>query len=687
MANHLAGSTSPYLLQHQHNPVDWYPWGDEALGRAAAENRPIFLSVGYAACHWCHVMERESFEDPEIAAILNEHFICIKVDREERPDLDQIYMMAVQMLTGSGGWPMNVFLLPNGKPFFGGTYWPPRQRQGMPGFNQIVMAIRDAWQESRSDIDQQAEALTGEIQRAVARPGTYDNDLPQRGASPLSKDLLFRAGKRLLEVFDPHWGGFGGAPKFPHCGDLDLLMRLWSRTQEADYLKCVTTTLQRMAAGGIYDHLGGGFARYSVDRQWLVPHFEKMLYDNGQLAESYLRAFQITGQPEYALIAEETLDYIVRDLSDEGGGLHSSEDADSEGVEGKYYVWTHAEIGSVLGTTRGEQFCAVYGVTPRGNFEGFSILHLPQSINEAAERLKRPALELRQQLIEDRQKLLKARATRIRPGRDDKVLTSWNALVITPLVLASRLLERPDFLRVAERITEFLLTQMRGEDGRLLRAFRDGHAHLPAYLDDYAYLANALIDLFETTGEPKWLEESLRLANEIDNLFRDSATGALYYTARDHESLIARAKDYTDASVPSAAGRTALAWLRLSMLTGDTRWHAAAEAVLLDAATLMDRQPAAVASLLQALDLYLGPTQQVVALAAQAQDFEVLWPVYFGRFRPRCVLVPHLGTALPHAAVAKLLAGKTLLQDQPTVYLCEHFRCMAPRQGFDRIDE
>ncbi len=685
MANHLAGSTSPYLLQHQHNPVDWYPWGPEALERARKEDRPIFLSIGYAACHWCHVMERESFEDPQVAKLLNERFICIKVDREERPDLDQIYMIAVQMLTGHGGWPMNVFLTPQGEPFYGGTYWPPRPRHGLPAFGQIVMAVGDAWQERRQDILEQAVALTEEVRGALMRPGQID----EAAGGLLSKDLLFTAGKRLVDVLDRTWGGFGGAPKFPHCSDLELLLRLWFRTQQTDYLEAVTITLDRMAAGGIYDHLGGGFSRYSVDREWLVPHFEKMLYDNAQLATLYLLGFQATGKGAYAVIAEDTLDYLLRDMRDDAGGLHSSEDADSEGVEGKFYVWTAAEIGSVLGTQRGEQFCKVYGVTAHGNFEGFNILHLPHSIEAAAEKLGVSSGDLIVQLLEDRRTLLAARTKRIRPGRDDKVLTNWNALAVQALALASRMLERPDFLQAAETIVEFLWSKMRDPQGRLLHAFRDGQAHLNGYLDDYSYLTDALLSLFEATGEARWIERAMELANTILNHFRDPKTGGLFYTSDDHEALVARSKDYVDASVPSSAGSAAVAWLRLYSLTGDTKWHEAAERVLLDAVPLMQKQPGATGRLLHALDLYLGPNQQIVALAPDAKSLAFLWPIYFGRFRPRSELIPMIvQSEADHAAsILKNLVGeKTLQNGEPTVYVCENFRCLKPRTGFSQMD-
>ncbi|HKD35689.1 MAG TPA: thioredoxin domain-containing protein, partial [Pirellulales bacterium] len=502
MPNHLATETSPYLLQHKDNPVDWYPWGPKALERAKAEQKPIFLSIGYSACHWCHVMEHESFENPRIARLLNEHFVSIKVDREERPDLDQIYMNAVQMLTGRGGWPMSVFLTPDLQPFYGGTYWPDSPRGGMPGFDQVLDAVAAAWRDRREEMTAQADELTKHL-RGSAIPAAGDGELSER--------LLRQAETALERSFDPRHGGFGGAPKFPHPMDLRLLLRVWKRNQRDSMLQVITTTLDKMAAGGIYDHLGGGFHRYSVDDRWLVPHFEKMLYDNALLAAAYVEGYLATGRADYARVARETLDYILRDMTDPAGGIYSTEDADSEGEEGKFYVWTPSEIAAVLGPSAAEIFCYVYDVTDEGNFEHKSILNLPKTIEQCARIKQLDADKLRTDLAEWRAKLLAARGNRIRPGRDDKVLVSWNGLAIDALAQAAGALDEPRYLAAAKSAADFILTRMSRPDGRLLHTWR-GEAKLDAYLDDYAALCNGLVSLYEAGFDEHYIDEAVRLA-------------------------------------------------------------------------------------------------------------------------------------------------------------------------------
>ena len=487
MPNHLAGESSPYLLQHKDNPVDWYPWGPEALGRARAEQKPIFLSIGYSACHWCHVMEHESFENPRIARLVNEHFIPIKVDREERPDLDQIYMNAVQMLTGRGGWPMSMFLTPDLQPFYGGTYWPDTSRGGMPGFDQVLEAVAAAWRDRRGEMTAQAAELTQHL-RAAPIPVATEGELSDR--------LLRQAETALERTFDPRHGGFGGAPKFPHPMDLRLLLRIWKRKPRDSVLQVVTTTLDKMAAGGIYDHLGGGFHRYSVDERWLVPHFEKMLYDNALLVGAYTEAFLASGPADYARVARETLDYLLRDMTDPAGGIYSTEDADSEGEEGKFYVWTPAEVEAVLGPAAAEIFCYVYDVSDAGNFEHSNILNLPKTIEQCAKIKQLDPDKLRADLAAWRAKLLEARGKRVRPGRDDKVLVSWNGLAIDALALAAGALDEPRYLAAAIAAADFILTRMRRPDGRLLHTWR-GEAKLDAYLDDYAALVGGLVSLYE----------------------------------------------------------------------------------------------------------------------------------------------------------------------------------------------
>ncbi|HTU26366.1 MAG TPA: thioredoxin domain-containing protein, partial [Pirellulales bacterium] len=537
MPNRLANETSPYLLTHAHNPVDWHPWGDEALAVAAQEDKPIFLSIGYSACHWCHVMERESFENPAIAAVLNAHFVPIKVDREERPDLDQIYMNAVQIMTGRGGWPMSVFLTPDGRPFYGGTYWPPAARHGMPGFDQVLAAVAEAWRDRRPQALEQAGDLTDHLRHVAVPPVTPG--MP-------SERQLTGAAAALGRAFDSEHGGFGRAPKFPHPIDLELLLHVWHRTRNDELLKIVTLSLDRMAAGGMYDQLGGGFHRYSVDERWLVPHFEKMLYDNALLARTYVAASLATGRAAYAQIARETCDYVLREMTDPAGGFYSTQDADSEGEEGKFFVWTPAELAEILGDEAARTFSAVYDVTEAGNFEGASILHLAEPIETWAERLGRPASELRTELAASRQKLLSARLRRVPPARDDKVLVSWNGLMIEALATAAVALDEPRYLAAACRAADFLLTTMRQSDGRLLHSWRAGQAKLAAYLDDYAGLAAALAALYQGSFDERYIDAACDLADAMLARFRDAKDGGFFYTADDHPPLIARTHDLYD---------------------------------------------------------------------------------------------------------------------------------------------
>jgi uncharacterized protein YyaL (SSP411 family) len=669
MPNRLASESSPYLLQHQANPVDWFPWGPEALARAKAEEKPIFLSIGYSACHWCHVMEHESFENAEIAAELNRLFVCIKVDREERPDLDQIYMNAVQLMTGRGGWPMSVFLTPDLAPFYGGTYWPPTARMGMPGFIDVVRAVADAWQNRREQAVQQAGELTEHLK---------DIGSEQASDDPLEVDLIQHAASKLLLAFDPQHGGFGSAPKFPHSLDLQVLLRAWKREPNAQYLHVVTHTLEKMALGGIYDHLAGGFARYSVDEKWLVPHFEKMLYDNALLTTVYLETYQATANPFFARIARETCDYILRWMTDPAGGFHSTEDADSEGEEGKFYVWTPEEIKSILGEEPARRFCDIYDVTPRGNFEhGASVLHLAKSTSELPHEM-----ELAFALSELRQ----ARDKRIRPSKDDKVLVSWNALMIDALAKAAGILNEVRYLVAAEKASRFILEKLFDANGRLLHSWRHGKAKLPAYLDDYAYLANCWITLYEVSFNPVWLEQAERLADDLLQHFADPA-GGFFFTADDHEQLIVRNKDLHDSSVPSGNALAATALVRLAKLTGNQRYFEAAQSTLQSAVTLMQSSPSATGQMLLALDLFLGPTAEIVLIGDVTQELtRSLLADFRRRFIPRHVLVGHApGQSVPKL-LEPLLAGKLdIKDDQPRVFVCEGFACQAPAVGAEEI--
>ena len=600
MSNHLVSESSPYLLQHKDNPVEWYPWGSEALSRARDEEKPIFLSIGYSACHWCHVMEHESFEDAGIASKLNQRFISIKVDREERPDLDQIYMNAVQAMTGRGGWPMSVFLTPDMKPFYGGTYWPPTERMGMPGFGQILDAVHDAWENRREQALQQAEQITEHI--ASRAPASDEG-------GKLSDRLLRSAATSLEQAFDSEFGGFGQAPKFPHPMDIQVLLRVWNRWPRKEILTMVELTLDRMASGGIHDHLAGGFARYSVDRQWLVPHFEKMLYDNALLASCYLDGYLATEREEYAQTVRSTLDYLLNDMRNEAGAIYSTEDADSEGVEGKFYVWTPAEIEAVLGADGAKTFCAVYDVTEAGNFEGDNILNLPKTLEQCAELLKRDVGELTAELAVNRKRLREVRNERIRPGLDDKVLVSWNALAIDALARAAGVLNEPRYQEAATQCATFLLDNMRRDDGRLLHTWRHGQAKLDAYLDDYATLANSLVSLYEATGNEKWSTWAVELAEMMLTHFADEENGGFFYTADDHEALISRNKDMIDSSVPSGNAMAATALLRIGRLVQRDEFVRASERTLQLGQGIMEQSPAAAGQMLLALDDYLGPSQ------------------------------------------------------------------------------
>ena len=675
MPNQLAGESSPYLLQHQDNPVDWHPWAPQALERSRVEEKPIFLSIGYSACHWCHVMEHESFEDEEIAAFLNEHFISIKVDREERPDLDQIYMHAVTGLTGHGGWPMSVFLTPDLQPFHGGTYWPPRPSRGMPGFLQVLDAVNNVWNSERERAVQIASQLTEHLQNVGRVEPT---------AGVLRPELLGAAETSLRRSFDFAHGGFGGAPKFPHPMDLQALLRVWRRNESTGALEMVRLNLDKMAAGGIYDHLAGGFARYSVDERWLVPHFEKMLYDNALLAGCYLDATLATGDQRYGHVARETLDYILNYMTDAEGGFHSTEDADSEGVEGKFYVWTPAEIREVLGESLADKFCYVYDVSDQGNFEDSNILNLPKTVEQCAALRGWDVNELVQELGEARPKLLAVRDQRIRPGKDDKVLVSWNGLMIDSMARAAGILNDNRYLDAATRAADFIQRSMRRDDGRLLHSWRHGVARLDAYLDDYTCLANGLVTLYEAGFEERWIDEAVRLADTVLEHFRDDDEGGFFFTADDHEQLISRNKDLQDSSVPSGNSMAALMLLRLGRLCGRVDYVEAAEETLAMAVGLMERHPNATGQMLCALDMYLGPTPEIVILGdvSQPETADTLANLR-RRFVPNKVVACRAGanTAEASPALEPIFHGKQVDGAGPTVFICQDFACQSPAVG------
>jgi uncharacterized protein len=644
MPNRLAEETSPYLLQHRDNPVDWYPWGEEALGRARAEDRPILLSVGYSACHWCHVMERESFEDPETAAYMNEHFVNVKVDREERPDVDAIYMEAVQAMTGQGGWPMTVFLDSDGVPFFGGTYFPPDESRGMPSFRMVMEAVAGTYQSRREDIRDRADetrARLGAIGRVEPNP-----ELP--GAAELEAAVA-----QLLAGADRARGGFGGAPKFPPASALELLL---ARGETA----VVEETLDAMLAGGIYDQLGGGFARYSVDAAWRVPHFEKMLYDNALLARTYLHGWQALGHERYRRACEETLNWMLREMRGPEGGFYSALDADSEGVEGRFYVWTPAQLREVLGD-EAEEILGYYGVTEAGNFEGANVLHLASGAAAPA-----PA-----GLAGARQALLEARAERVWPGLDDKRLAAWNALAIAALADAGAMLGRPDYLDAARECAGFLLGSMRGSEGRLLRTYKDGSARLNAYLEDHAFLLDALLVLYEASFEPRWFEAARGLAETTIERFGDAERGGFFSTATDHEELIARRKEVGDHPIPSGNSAAATGLLRLAALTGERSYERQAAGVFALFGTTAVQHPQSFAHMLLALDFHLSATKEV---ALVGEDLGELAAAVRAELRPHLVLAggPE-GCELP-----PLLQGRTAVGGHAAAYVCENFACRAP---------
>lgn len=675
-ANHLVHETSPYLRQHAHNPVDWYAWGPEALARAKKLDRPIFLSVGYSACHWCHVMEHESFESPDIAAILNEHFISIKVDREERPDLDQIYMTAVQILTGQGGWPMTVFLTPDLKPFYGGTYFPPDDRYGRPGFKRLLGALIDAWKTRRPELAEQAGQITEHIQAATQ---------VKRGSGELRPELIRHSVAALRRAFDNRYGGFGSAPKFPHAMEMKLLLRAWKRFGDDDALHMASLTLDKMAMGGMYDHLGGGFHRYSTDERWLVPHFEKMLYDNALLTSAYLEAFQATGDAFYREVVEETLEYVRREMTSPEGPFYSTQDADSEGVEGKFYVWSQAETEKVLGKELAEPFNYVYGVTEDGNWEEHNILNRSRTLTQGAALLKQDEADLRKRLADAKRKLLEVRGKRIWPGRDEKVLTSWNGLMIAAFAQAAQVLDNPAYAKVAVGAAEFLLTRMRGGDGRLLRTAGAGGApKLNAYLEDYAFLIDALVTLYEATFTPRWLAAALELTGVMIDQFWDAEHGGFFFTGKDHEALVARIKDLHDSSIPSGNALAATALLRLAALTGREDLRAKAETTLRSAMGLMESSPMAAGQLLIALDFLLGPTQELAVVGERSNTAvgRTLRAIHTG-FRPNKVVALRTTTADEEAV--PLLRDKAARGDV-TTYICQNFACQEPLVGAEAVE-
>jgi uncharacterized protein YyaL (SSP411 family) len=664
--NRLADETSPYLRQHKDNPVDWYPWGEEAFAKARAEDRPIMLSVGYSACHWCHVMAHESFEDPETAAVMNRLFVNVKVDREERPDVDSVYMTAVQSLTGRGGWPMTVFLTPDGQPFYGGTYFPKVDRHGLPGFTTLLEAIDDAWRERRDELLTQA----GRLAATLARSG----ELPGAGtAAGFGVEVLDRAAAQLTAQYDARFGGFGGAPKFPQAMSLDHLLRHHGRTGDAASLDITVATLDAMASGGMYDQLGGGFHRYSVDAQWLVPHFEKMLYDQSTLARVYLHGWLVGGEDRHRRVVEETIGYVLRDLRHPAGGFYSAEDADSEGEEGLFYVWSLDELTEVVGEPDAAEVAAWWGVTKPGNFEGRNILYVAGFSTDAPGGPGRGASEPAG-LQRARAALFERREGRVRPGLDDKVLTGWNGMFLQTLAEAAAALGRADWMDAARANASFLLAELRGANGRLLRSWQDGRARHLGYAEDYAALLGALVTLAEV-DDVAWLTPAREIAAGLCALFADP--GGFYTTGIDAEALITRPRDVFDNATPSANSLAANGLLRLAAITGESRWEEAGEVAVRAVGPAMGEHPTAFAELLGAFERSVtAPIEIAVVGDPDDPATTRLTAEVRRRFLPRAVSV----TAPPGtgADLTPLLADRPLIDGKPTAYVCEHFACRMP---------
>ena len=673
MPNRLADETSPYLLQHKDNPVDWWPWSEEALAEARRRGVPVFLSVGYSACHWCHVMEHESFESEAIAALMNAHFVNIKVDREERPDIDAIYMNAVQLMTGSGGWPMSVFMRPDGQPFFGGTYWPPTARFGRPGFREILLHVHDAWENRRDEVDQAAASSTQAIRR-LADP------LAVRSASPLHRDLIAHAADELVETLDRAHGGFGGAPKFPHAMDVRVLLRAAATERPAtgQSLEAATITLDAMAAGGIYDHLGGGFHRYSTDAKWLVPHFEKMLYDQALLLPAYLEAWQLlpddhASRPRYEAVIRETLAYLHREMIAPDGGYAATQDADSEGEEGKFFVWSEAEIRDALGD-EADLFAASYDVSAGGNWEGHTILNRPRDWDEVAAEFAISRDELEAKNAAARKTLFDLRANRIAPGRDEKVLASWNGMMIAAAARCGAALDIPEAIDHAAAAARFVLDRMRDGD-RLMHTYKDGRATVVGHLDDYAAMIDGLCELYQATGDGSHLHPALELAATMRERFADPDGGAYFYTASDDEKLITRQKEVQDSAVPSSVALAATGLLKLGLLTGQPDLIDAAESQLAALSPLLKDHPRSSGQALIALAMLTGPPRELVV--AGDDTGELLRHVR-QTFLPSCVVLTPSESPGP---AASLLAGKE--SDRASLFVCERGVCQRPVRGLD----
>ena len=663
MPNKLINETSPYLLQHAHNPVEWYPWGEDAFEKARRENKPVLLSVGYSACHWCHVMAHESFENEEIAKLMNEHFVNIKVDREERPDVDQIYMNAVQMMTHHGGWPMTVFLTPEAVPFYGGTYFPPQDRYNMPGFPRVLIGVAEAYRDRQDDIRETGASLVSELQRLSVTSGSDQ---------PVEQELLDAAYAGMIRTYDATNGGFGGAPKFPPAMALEFLLRTHVRTGNQDALEMVRHTCQKMANGGMYDQLGGGFHRYSTDARWLVLHFEKMLYDNALLSRLYLHYFQVSQEPLARQTVEGILDYVLREMTDASGGFYSTQDADSEGHEGKFFVWDIEEIRSTLGERDATLFCSYYNITPSGNFEGKNIPNVTHTAEQVAREHEVSLSELQASLSESTRKLFELRERRVKPDRDEKVLTAWNGLMMASFAEAGVVLDRADYTDAARRNAEFVLSNLR-KDGTLLRTWKEGVAKFNGYLEDYSFLIEGLVTLFETTGEFRWLTEAQTLTERMIEEFWDEQNGGFFFTGKSHENLIVRSKDYFDNATPSGNSVAAIALLRLATLTGKENYRNLSIAVLREIGETARRYPSGFGYALSAVDFLLSTPKEIAIVGKDRGDIGPLLREAWKRYLPNKVVAPGFGDEnIP------LLENRPLQNGRATAFVCVHYACQQP---------
>ena len=679
MPNRLAKETSPYLLQHANNPVDWYPWGEEAFSLAREKDLPIFLSVGYSSCHWCHVMEHESFEDEEVAAILGANFVSIKVDREERPDVDSLYMTSVQMLTGSGGWPMSVFLTPDLQPFYGGTYYPPDSRYGRPGFKDVLRHIARVYQEEREKVSEVAGQLTDHLAVSLSPDGTDAPDV----------SVLDIVHRNAAQSFDSTFGGFGQAPKFPHPMDLSVLLRHWKRSGEALSLDMALMTLQKMAEGGMYDQLGGGFHRYSVDRQWLVPHFEKMLYDNGLLTRAYLEAYQVCGKRLFLDVATDVLDYVIREMSAPEGGYYSATDADSEGEEGKFFVWTPDDIEALLGKDDARVFCLYYNVTVGGNFEhSTSILNVTSSLEDIAESLSIDPQEAGRIVEEGKAKLYEARSKRVAPFRDEKVIVAWNGLMLSAMARGYQVTGNDRYRESAERTAAFIDEHL-VHDGVVHRIYKDGQSKIPGFLDDYACLAEALVDLYEATFDLTYLDRATTLIDAILEDFRDPVDGSLFYTSGRHTDLLHRRKELLDNATPSGTWVTALTLARLERLTGNAEYRKSAGEILRGFDSLVAKAPMAFATGLLAVDFLHGPPLEIAVVGdPDASETRDMLTAIHRRFLPTRVVAGSADVVDENVARrVPVLAERGRVDGKTTVYICEDFACQTPITDAETLEK